>query len=395
MKLYIKLYSFRVIVMSRRTDKHPSDLRLQALSLVEAGISTKEAARITGISISTINRLKQKARENGFDPAESTKLSIKHVQDRPRSGRPAKITSEKKASIIQYVEKNRNTHESSAVEIANVYDVSASTILKLLKRNKFKSCKTTKKPPLNDRMKAQRLKWCLDHEEWTLRDWKNVIWTNETSVVLNRIRGRRRVWRRSHEIYVKSVIRRRWHGSTEFMFWRCFTYDKKGPMHIWKQETAAEKRAAAVELEKLNKSLEAEAKLQWELTTGMRRTGLRNKSGKRPEWKFTKNTGKLTREEKKHGIDWWLYQKKILIPKLLPFAKECMQDRPETIVQEDNAPFHASKNQHKVFMDWNVSRLFWCANSPDLNAIEPCWFWMKRDTTRHGASRTRKDAEEK
>jgi transposase len=26
--------------------------------------------------------------------------------------------------------------------------------------------------------------------------------------------------------------------------------------------------------------------------------------------------------------------------------------------------------------------MLWPANSPDLNVIEPCWFWMKREMTK-------------
>lgn len=33
-----------------------------------------------------------------------------------------------------------------------------------------------------------------------------------------------------------------------------------------------------------------------------------------------------------------------------------------------------------------------CANSPDLNAIEAAWPWMKRETTKKGAPKNRKDA---
>lgn len=40
-------------------------------------------------------------------------------------------------------------------------------------------------------------------------------------------------------------------------------------------------------------------------------------------------------------------------------------------------------------MDANVLRLMWCGNSPDLNPIECCWWWMKRQTTRKGCLRTK------
>jgi hypothetical protein len=49
------------------------------------------------------------------------------------------------------------------------------------------------KPRLKLDDKARRLKWCLDHEDWILEDWKNVIWTDETSVKLGGVRGARRV----------------------------------------------------------------------------------------------------------------------------------------------------------------------------------------------------------
>lgn len=39
---------------------------------------------------------------------------------------------------------------------------------------------------------------------------------------------------------------------SEFMFWGCFTYDKKGQYHIWKTETAAEKLEAQEELGQLH-----------------------------------------------------------------------------------------------------------------------------------------------
>ena len=255
--------------------------------------------------------------------------------------------------------------------------------------------KETKKPGLEPAMMEARLQFCLRYQHWTIEDWKNVIWTDETAVVLNSRRGfKNRVWRTPGERYVRTVIRRRWKRYAELMFWGSFSYDKKGPCHIWKPETAAEKKAAQADLDRLNQEIEPQAKEEWELETSMKRMGLRNPGGKKPTWKFTEKTGKLTRSGK-GGIDWYRYQQKILLAKLIPFAKSCQIDRPNTIVQEDKAPSHASKQQQQLFMDAGVLRLLWPGNSPDLNMIEPCWLWMKRETSRKGPPRNRKDAEQR
>jgi transposase len=39
-----------------------------------------------------------------------------------------------------------------------------------------------------------------------------------------------------------------------------------------------------------------------------------------------------------------------------------------------------------------VERLSWCGNSPDLNAIEPAWPWLKRRTTKKGAPKNKSEA---
>jgi hypothetical protein len=47
----------------------------------------------------------------------------------------------------------------------------------------------------------------------------------------------------------------------------------------------------------------------------------------------------------------------ILLPKLLSFAKECMIDRLNIIVQEDKTLSHVFKHQNLVFMNVDVLRL--------------------------------------
>ena len=38
-------------------------------------------------------------------------------------------------------------------------------------------------------MKAARYTFCQAYKDWTLEDWKNVIWIDETSVILGHYQG--------------------------------------------------------------------------------------------------------------------------------------------------------------------------------------------------------------
>ena len=56
---------------------------------------------------------------------------------------------------------------------------------------------------------------------------------------------------------------------------------------------------------------------------------------------------------------------------------------------------HAHHAQQAVYNAFEIDRLLWPGNSPDLNMIEPAWPYLKRRTTSRGAPRTCKDMEVK
>lgn len=181
-------------------------------------------------------------------------------------------------------------------------------------------------------MRRARLQWCLAHRHWTLEDWKHVIWSDETSVVLCVRRGSFRVWRKPDQRVLKSVIRERWKGYSEFMFWACFSYDKKGPCHIWRPETAQEKKEAAEALAALNRANEPIARAKWEADEAQRYTAAyaqNPRTARHRRWRWSAKTGELIRKASHSGVDWYRYQKEILLKKLIPFAKEL---GPEAIV---------------------------------------------------------------
>lgn len=268
--------------------------RAQCLSYLALGLPRQRIHEITGIPTWTQTNILKKARERGFDPAVSLQVLEHHVEDGQRSGRPKEIEESTKTAVLTSVASSRAGREQSAEVLAYLNGISGSSVLRILHKEGLSSVKPTRKPGLTKAQQAARLLFCLAHQHWTLEDWKKVIWTDETSVVLGARRGGVRLWRGPHEAVEKTVIRNRWKGFSEFMFWGAFSYDHKGPCHVYKKETVAERRQAAEEVEAWNRDLEEAAKEDWELATAMRRTNLRQRiGGTKPTWQFTVKTGKL------------------------------------------------------------------------------------------------------
>ena len=166
-----------------------------------SGQTTKEVTSLLGILVREVNRIYARAKERGFDPAcRPLLIRIEYLTDAPRSGRPSKQTDETKDQISQKVRRDRYGREKTAASIAGELSqdgltISPSTVLKVLRKLGFRKTKPTRKPGLTKKMKMDRLRWCLERKDWILDDWKNVIWSDETSVVLNYRRGGYRVWR--------------------------------------------------------------------------------------------------------------------------------------------------------------------------------------------------------
>ena len=241
--------------------------RAAVVTLKVLKFSSRQIFSLTHVCESTQRSIWDKALDRGFDPSQCRILD-KHVADGARSGRPKKDTKEVREALLKKIRRDRYGREKTSLRLSmelkeEGIEISGSTVYRILKRINMRKTKPTRKPGLTQKMKDERLAWCLEHENWTLEDWKRVIWTDETSVVVGHRRGSFRVWRTPEERVVKSVIRERFKGYSDFMWWSCFTYDNKGPYHIWKPETAAQKKKAQEVIDALNEELEPAAKAEW------------------------------------------------------------------------------------------------------------------------------------
>ena len=303
------LYSTEVVNKAKGTqgNRYTIAQRVQCLTLQAEDFKWQTIEQRTGIPQRTQSDIKKKAFNRGFRPAVNPVIREDYVIDGAKSGRPVEIDEAKEQEVLAIVRKDRAGREKSSEVIAFEAHISSSSVLRVLKKHNLSSVKPTRKPGLNQAQRAARLKFALDHEAWELEDWKRVIWTDETSVILGQRRGAIRLWRDPHEAYEKSTIRNRFKGFSEFMWWSCFSYDNKGPWHLWKKETAQERKIADKHLEELNVALEPLMRAQWEISTGVQRLRLHGQpQGKKPQWKWNKKNGKLVRDSK-GGIDWYRY----------------------------------------------------------------------------------------
>ncbi|KAL1971768.1 hypothetical protein VTN31DRAFT_1856 [Thermomyces dupontii] len=196
-------------------------IRAQALTLAEfTSMSHLEISEITGISKSRISRIVKAEKERGFHPKSTDKRAIvrDYVADKPRSGRPKTVTADVEQRILDTVRKDCAGREKSCEYLASEADISRSSAHRVLKRNGFNSVKSTRKPGLSKDAKRARLEFCKRHQHWTLEDWKNVIWSDETSVILGHCRGSQGLWRTAPEANDPTCIRQRWKGYGDVYF---------------------------------------------------------------------------------------------------------------------------------------------------------------------------------
>jgi hypothetical protein len=153
------------------------------------------------MSRSAIYKVQEKVISHRWSPNLIDKQVVKpyHVDNAPQPSRPRTSTATVEF-ILKTMLKNSTTQSWSynriALEVLGTLSwqpVSPSTIYRVLKEHSYRVYKKTIKLGLTKEQMKKRLKWCLEYERWTLEDWKNVIWIDETNVQLGGVRSRRRI----------------------------------------------------------------------------------------------------------------------------------------------------------------------------------------------------------
>ena len=136
-------------------------------SLLDAGQSGEAIARQAGVNPSAISKLHSKkcsvlSKAIGGHPSKLSPTNIYHVQ--------YLITSENAVQVTK--------------ALSNIINqpLFANTICLHLKKAGMKAVVKSKYPLLSVRHHKTCMDFACAHKDWTIEDWKKVIWSNETKI---------------------------------------------------------------------------------------------------------------------------------------------------------------------------------------------------------------------
>jgi transposase len=191
--------------------------RTDIISMLTSGHSAHKISSLTGIHTSTISRLRRN-----------------HCSTLPKSlgGRPTKLTGRNVQHAIRLISSGRaDTAVDVTRALQEVVDgsISAQTMRRHLKKAGMKAVVKKKKPLLTPKHRRERLDFALAHRDWTVEDWKRVVWSDETKINRLGSDGRKWAWKRAGEGLSDRLVQ----GTVKFgggsvMVWGCMMWEGPG-----------------------------------------------------------------------------------------------------------------------------------------------------------------------
>ena len=170
----------------------------RAIALLMQGQRQQQVANHFGVNVSAIERLVRRLRETG------------HLADRPRSGRP-RVTSRRQDRTIRLAHlRNRHlTATETALNTVGTHNrqISPKTVGSRLREIGLRARRPYVGLPLTQARRLRRMAWTAHAPRlFPMRQWRRVLFTDESRFTLYRADGRRRVYRRRGERFADACV---------------------------------------------------------------------------------------------------------------------------------------------------------------------------------------------
>jgi transposase len=214
--------SVKVTKQSRNIDKCIANLIIRAHS---EGMDIKTIVSTFTVSKATVFRMLRK-----------NKLTGSPLQDSySHCGRKRKTTPEMDDFILKSVEENRKLLPSQIrplLEEKFGVTLSLTQIKARLREAGYYGRVCLKKPLLSPLNKFKRLVWAVKHKDWTIEEWKKVMWSDEKKFELFNTKRRTYCRKKINEPLrpdtVQGTVK---HGGGNIMVWGCMGNGATGNLY--------------------------------------------------------------------------------------------------------------------------------------------------------------------
>jgi transposase len=187
------------------------------------GASVTTVATIVGVSTGTVSNVTRAYTMHG----QTT--SAKH-----NSGRKTILSDRDRRALKLIVAAKKQT---TAMKITSELNsglqnpVSSKTVRRELHKMKIHGRAAIAKPLVTAVNAKRRIQWCKDHKEWTLDQWKHVMYSDESTYTLFPTTGRVYVWRTPSQAYDPDCLRPTVkHGGGSVTVWAVISWFSAGPI---------------------------------------------------------------------------------------------------------------------------------------------------------------------
>lgn len=144
-----------------------------------------------------------------------------------KKGRPKKLSPPNVAYCVTQISRGvakTATELCQALKKDSGVNVHRTTVARALKRKGLRSGEKKEKPMLRMKNVKERLKFAQAHKDWTVEDWRTVIFSDETKINRFNSDGREWCWYREEESLIpRNVKQTVKHGGGNIKIWGCMT----------------------------------------------------------------------------------------------------------------------------------------------------------------------------